>query len=78
MPKMSIVFHSGAPPLAPFLFKRRRKRYEIRVLSGHGLCEPSCERRGVTKVATPRMLLFFRFRRESRGKALPTTSLQRS
>ena len=32
MPKMSIVFHSGAPPLAPFLLQRRRKRYEISVL----------------------------------------------
>ena len=56
---MRIVFHAGAPPLAPFLFKRRRKRDEIRVRSGRDLCEHSCERRGVTQVATPALLLFF-------------------
>ena len=71
MPRMSIVFHAGAPPLAPFLFKRRRKRYEIRVLSEHGLCEPSCERRGVRKVATPALLLFFVSAGSQGGKPCP-------
>ena len=68
---MRKVFHTGAPPLAPFLFKRRRKRYEIRVLSGHGLCEPSCERRGVTKVTTPWVLLFFVSTGSQGGKPCP-------
>ena len=54
---MRKVFHAGAPPLAPFLFKRRRKRDEIIVWSGRDLREHSCERRGVTKVATPWTLL---------------------
>ena len=71
MPRMSIIFHAGAPPLAPFLLKRHRKRYEIRVLSGHDLCEHLCERRGVTKVATPWMLLFFVSAGSQGGKPCP-------
>ena len=71
MPRMSIVFHSGAPPLAPFLLKRRRKRYEIIARSGCDLCEHSCERRGVTKVATPWMLLFFVSAGSQGGKPCP-------
>ena len=71
MPRMSIIFHAGAPPLAPFLLKRRRKRYEICVLSGRDLRERSCERRGVTKVATPWMLLFFVSAGSQGGKPCP-------
>ena len=68
---MRKVFHAGAPPLAPFLFKRRRKRYEIRARSGRNLREHSCERRGVTKVATPWMLLFFVSAGSQGGKPCP-------
>lgn len=68
---MRNVFHAGAPPLAPFLFKRRWKRYEIRAWSGHDLCEHLCERRGVTKVATPWMLLFFVSAGSQGGKPCP-------
>ena len=71
MPRMSIVFHAGAPPLAPFLFKRRRKRDEIIVWSGRDLREHSCERRGVTKVATPWTLLFFVSTGSQGGKPCP-------
>ena len=71
MPKMSIVFHSGAPPLAPFLLQRRRKRYEIKARPGRDLREHSCERRGVTKVATPWMLLFFVSAGSQGGKPCP-------
>ena len=68
---MRNVFHAGAPPLAPFLLQRRRKRYEIRALSGRELCEHLCERRGVTKVATPWMLLFFVSAGSQGGKPCP-------
>ncbi len=68
---MRKVFHAGAPPLAPFLLKRHWKRYEISVLSGRDLCEHSCERRGVTKVATPWMLLVFVSTGSQGGKPCP-------
>ena len=71
MPRMSIVFHAGAPPLAPFLLQRRRKRDEIRAQSGRDLREHSCERRGVTKVATPWTLLFFVSTGSQGGKPCP-------
>ena len=45
--RMRKVFHAGAPPLAPFLLKQRRKRDEIRAWSGRDLREHSCEQRGV-------------------------------
>ena len=69
--RMRNVFYAGAPPLAPFLFKRRQKRDEIRARSGHDLCEHLCERRGVTKVATPWMLLFFVSTGSQGGKPCP-------
>ena len=68
---MRNVFHAGAPPLAPFLLQRRRKRYEISVLSEYDLCEHLCERRGVIKVATPWMLLFFVSAGSQGGKPCP-------
>ena len=71
MPRMSIVFHAGAPPLAQFLFKQRQKRDEIRARSGCDLCEHSCERRGVIKVATPALLLFFVSAGSQGGKPCP-------
>ena len=69
--KMRIVFHAGAPPLDTFLFKRRRKRDEIIARSGRDLREHSCERRGVTKVATPALLLFFVSAGSQGGKPCP-------
>ena len=69
--RMRNVFHAGAPPLAPFLLQRRRKRYEISVLSEYDLCEHLCERRGVIKVATPWMLLFFVSAGSQGGKPCP-------
>ena len=68
---MRKVFHAGAPPLAQFLLQRRRKRDEIRALSGCDLREHSCERRGVTKVAAPWMLLFFVSAGSQGGKPCP-------
>ena len=68
---MRKVFHAGAPPLAPFLLKQRRKRDEIRACSGRDLREHSCEQRGVSKVATPWMLLFFISAGSQGGKPCP-------
>ncbi len=68
---MRKVFHTGAPPLAPFLIQRRRKRDEIRACLGCDLREHSCERRGVTKVAAPWMLLFFVSAGSQGGKPCP-------
>ena len=69
--RMRKVFHAGAPPLAPFLLKQRRKRDEIRAWSGRDLREHSCEQRGVSKVATPWMLLFFISAGSQGGKPCP-------
>ena len=69
--RMRIVYHAGAPSLAPFLLQRRRKRYEIKARPGRDLREHSCERRGVTKVATPWMLLFFVSAGSQGGKPCP-------
>ncbi len=52
-------YANGAPPLAPILLQRRRKRDEIRARYGRDLREHSCERGGVSKVAAPALLLFF-------------------
>ena len=60
-----------SPPLRSFLLQRRRKRDEIRAHSGCDLRERSCERRGVTKVATPWMLLFFVSAGSQGGKPCP-------
>ena len=68
---MRIIFHAGAPPLALFLSQRRRKRDEIRARSGSDLREHSCERGGVTKVATPALLLFFVSAGSQGGKPCP-------
>lgn len=68
---MRIIFHAGAPPLAPFLFKRHRKRDEIKSRSGRDLREHSCKRRGVTQVATPALLLFFVSVGSQGGKPCP-------
>lgn len=67
---MRNVFYAGAPPLAPLLLKRRRKRDEIRVRSGHDLCEHLCERRGVTKVALHRGCSSFSFPQGVKGESL--------
>jgi len=59
------------PRLRSFLLQRRRKRDEIRAWSGCDLREHSCERRGVTKVATPALLLFFVSAGSQGGKPCP-------
>ena len=69
--RMRNVFYAGAPPLAPLLLKRRRKRDEIRTRSRCDLREHSCELRGVTKVATPALLLFFVSAGSQGGKPCP-------
>ena len=67
-----------SPPLRSFLLQRGRDRKGISTDNRRDLRERSREQGGATKVQAPVWAPLFRFRRESRGKALPTTSLQRS
>lgn len=69
--KMNRYYLSFSPPLAPFLFRRRRKRNEIIARSGRDLCEHSCDRRGVYSVATLWTLLFFVSAGSQGGKPCP-------
>ena len=67
-----------SPPLRSFFMQRGRDRKEISVGFSRDLCERSRERGGATKVLAPVWLLLFGPAGSQGGKALPTTSLQRS
>ena len=68
---MRNVFRAGAPPLAPILLQRRRKRYEIKARSGRDLRERSRERGGAIKVRAPAWLLLFGSAGSQGGKPCP-------
>ena len=75
---MNRYYKSFSPPLRSFLLQRGRDQKKISTGFRRDLRERSRERGGSNRGAGTCLAPPFRFRRESRGKALPTTALQRS
>ena len=69
--KMNRYYLRFSPPLRSFLLQRGRDRKGISTDNRRDLRERSRERRGVTKVATPWMLLFFVSAGSQGGKPCP-------